>query len=95
MTKNKFFDGVRVSAVHMVHVLEHELQIIKENDMILGLAHQTTEERFIIMREAKKLGVKRISADHPQGHGPFLELTILLILGRKAAKIPRNMPYYV
>jgi len=33
MIKNKFFDGVRVSAVHMVHVLEHELQIIKENDI--------------------------------------------------------------
>jgi 5-methylthioadenosine/S-adenosylhomocysteine deaminase len=33
MIKNKFFDGVRVSAVHMVHILEQELQLIKESDI--------------------------------------------------------------
>jgi len=43
------------------------LKIIAERDMILGLAHQTVEERFIIVKKAKELGVKRISADHPQG----------------------------
>ena len=43
------------------------LKIIAERDMILGLAHQSTEERFIIAREAKKMGVKWISASHPQG----------------------------
>jgi hypothetical protein len=47
--------------------LREVLKIIKEQDMVLGLAHQTTEERFIIVGEAKELGVKRISADHPQG----------------------------
>ena len=47
--------------------LKEVLKIIAEQNMILGLAHQTTEERFIIVKQAKKLGVKRISADHPQG----------------------------
>lgn len=47
--------------------LEQVLKIIAEKDMVLGLAHQSTEERFIIVEKAKKLGVKRISADHPQG----------------------------
>ena len=47
--------------------LREVLKIIKEQDMVLGLAHQTTEERFIIVGEAKEFGVKRISADHPQG----------------------------
>lgn len=43
------------------------LKITAERDMILGLAHQSTEERFIITRKAKELGVKSISASHPQG----------------------------
>ncbi len=33
MVRNNFFEGAKVSAVHMVHVLEQELQIIKENDI--------------------------------------------------------------
>lgn len=33
MTKNNFFEGVKTTAIHMVHVLEQELQIIKENDI--------------------------------------------------------------
>lgn len=33
MMKNKFFDGVRVSAVHMVHVLEQEFGLIKDADI--------------------------------------------------------------
>ena len=47
--------------------LKEVFKLIAEKDMILGLAHQTTAERFIIVKEAKKLGVSRISADHPQG----------------------------
>jgi hypothetical protein len=43
------------------------LKIIAERDMILGLAHQSTEERFLIAQEAKELGVKWMSASHPQG----------------------------
>lgn len=47
--------------------LRDVLKIIAEKEMVLGLAHQSTEERFIIVKEAKTLGVERISADHPQG----------------------------
>lgn len=47
--------------------LKEVLKIIAERDMVLGLAHQSTEERFLIVRESKDLGVNRISADHPQG----------------------------
>jgi hypothetical protein len=47
--------------------LKQMLKIIAEKDMVLGLAHQSTEERFIIVKAAKETGVKRISADHPQG----------------------------
>lgn len=46
--------------------LKDILKIVAEQDMVLGLAHQSTEERFIIVKEAKNMGVKRISADHPQ-----------------------------
>ncbi|NIT14118.1 MAG: amidohydrolase family protein [Candidatus Dadabacteria bacterium] len=33
MVNNNFFDGVRVSTIHMIHVLEQELQLIKENEI--------------------------------------------------------------
>jgi hypothetical protein len=35
--------------------------------MVLGLAHQSAEERFLIVQESRDIGVKRMSADHPQG----------------------------
>ena len=47
--------------------LKEVLKIVAEQDMVLGLAHQSTEERFLIVKESKELGIKRISADHPQG----------------------------
>ena len=47
--------------------LKETLKIVAERDMVLGLAHQSTEERFLVVKEAKVLGVRRISADHPQG----------------------------
>ena len=46
--------------------LKEILKIIAEQNMVLALAHQSMEERFIIVKEAKEMGVKRISADHPQ-----------------------------
>ena len=47
--------------------LKEVLKIIAEKDMVLGLAHQSAEERFLVVQESKDIGVKRISADHPQG----------------------------
>ncbi len=52
---------------NLLPALKEVLAIVAEEDMVLGLAHQSTEERFIIVKAAKEMGVKRISADHPQG----------------------------
>ena len=54
-------------AKNLLPALKDVLAIIAEKDMVLGLAHQSTEERFIIVKAAREMGVKRISADHPQG----------------------------
>lgn len=40
-------------------------KIIAENDMILDPCHAGTKQRFVIIREAKKLGVKKIVITHP------------------------------
>lgn len=40
-------------------------EIIAANDMILDPCHASTKERFIIVEEAKKLGVKRFMITHP------------------------------
>jgi hypothetical protein len=42
------------------------LEIIAERDMVLVLSHQSTRERWRVLQEAKRLGVKRILVDHPQ-----------------------------
>lgn len=42
------------------------LAFIAERDMVLVLSHQSTRERWKVLLEAKRLGVKRILADHPQ-----------------------------
>ncbi len=46
--------------------LKEIFDIIAENDMILSISHQSTHERFVMIEEAKKSGVKRILIDHPQ-----------------------------
>lgn len=40
-------------------------KIIAENDMILDPCHAGTKQRFVIIREAKKMGVKKIVITHP------------------------------
>lgn len=40
-------------------------KIIAENDMILDPCHAGTKQRFVIIREAKKIGVKKIMITHP------------------------------
>ena len=44
------------------------LDMIAKNDGILGLSHQSTSERFLILDEAKKRGVRKIVMEHPQMH---------------------------
>lgn len=39
--------------------------MIKEADIVLDLCHSSTRERFAILKEAKKPGLKRIMVTHP------------------------------
>jgi predicted metal-dependent TIM-barrel fold hydrolase len=49
----------------VVPALREILALVAEGDMVLSLSHQSVKERFIIIDEAKKLGVKRIEVCHP------------------------------
>lgn len=40
-------------------------EIIAENDMILDPCHAGTKQRFVVISEAKKVGVKKIVITHP------------------------------
>jgi hypothetical protein len=40
-------------------------KIVAENNMILDPCHSSTKERFIVIEEAKKLGVKKFTITHP------------------------------
>src|SRR4030066_1116933 len=50
---------------HVVPSLREILSLIAEGDMILSLSHQSVKERFIIIDEEKRAGVKRIEVGHP------------------------------
>jgi hypothetical protein len=43
-------------------------KMIAEKDAILGISHQSTRERYLMVKEAKKSGVRRIVIEHPQLH---------------------------
>ncbi len=40
------------------------LELIAETDMVLGVGHQSTRERFAIVREAVAMGIQRIEITH-------------------------------
>jgi len=40
------------------------LELVAEGDMVLGVGHQSTRERLAVVREAVKMGVKRIEINH-------------------------------
>jgi predicted TIM-barrel fold metal-dependent hydrolase len=48
-----------------VPALYEIMKIVAENDMILDPCHAGTKQRFVVIREAKKLGVKRFVVTHP------------------------------
>ncbi len=50
---------------HVVPSLREILSLMAEGDMILSLSHQSVKERFIVIDEAKRAGVKRIEVGHP------------------------------
>src|SRR5208282_334493 len=45
--------------------LREIFELVAENDMMLDPSHSGTKERFIVIREAKKAGVKRFVVTHP------------------------------
>ncbi len=50
---------------NIVPPLKEIFSMIAEVDMILAMGHQSTKERFILIDEAKKFGIKRIEVIHP------------------------------
>ena len=48
----------------VVPKMKEILALIAETDMVLGLCHQSTRERLIVVREAVKMGVQRIEVNH-------------------------------
>ena len=47
----------------------HEIfKMIAENDGVLGISHQSTRERFMMIELAQKMGIKRIVLEHVQMH---------------------------
>lgn len=44
--------------------LREILALISETDMVLGLGHESTKDKFIIVDEARRLGLNRIEAVH-------------------------------
>ena len=52
----------------LIPQMQEILRMIAESDAILGISHQSTRERFLLIKEAKKAGVQRIVVEHPQLH---------------------------
>jgi len=48
----------------VVPELKEILHLIAEGDMVLGVGHNSTKERFAVVDEAIKMGVKRIEINH-------------------------------
>jgi hypothetical protein len=50
---------------NVVPEMKEILKLMAETDMVLGLCHQSTAERFAVVREAVRAGVARIEVNHP------------------------------
>lgn len=49
----------------VVPALREIFEMIAEADMVLCIGHQSTKERFILIDEARQIGVRRIEVVHP------------------------------
>ncbi len=49
---------------NVVPQMKEILKLMAETDMVLGLCHQSTAERFAVVREAVRMGVERIEVNH-------------------------------
>jgi hypothetical protein len=50
---------------HPVPALREIFDVVAANDMILDPCHSGTKDRFVVVEEARKAGVKRIVVTHP------------------------------
>lgn len=71
----------------IVPALREILAMIAEGDMVLSLCHQSTKERFIIIDEASKAGIKRIEVCHPNQITAKMTLDQMKIAAEKGAFI--------
>lgn len=54
--------------------LKEIFSLIAESEMLLSICHQSTKERYILIDEARKAGVKRIELVHPMQ--PVTKMTV-------------------
>jgi len=50
----------------LLPVVKEILQIVKENDVVLGTGHLSPQEHFVLVEEAIKTGVKKVVLTHVQ-----------------------------
>lgn len=51
----------------VVPALQDVFEVIREHGLILGLSHHSVQERFILIKEARKAGIEKIVINHPLG----------------------------
>jgi hypothetical protein len=69
----------------VVPPLREIFELIAEGDMVLSFSHQSVKERFILLDEAKKIGVKRIEICHPNALTAKMTVDQMKIVSEKGA----------
>jgi hypothetical protein len=62
-------------------------EIIAANDMILDPCHASTKQRFVVIREAKKVGVKHFMITHPNWNVTKMTIDQMIEISRMGAYI--------
>lgn len=63
------------------------IEIVAANDLILDTSHAGTKERFIVVEEAKRMGVKRFAITHPNWNVTKMTLEQEVEMGKMGAYI--------
>lgn len=62
-------------------------EIVAANDMILDPCHASTKQRFVVIEEAKKMGVKRFMITHPNWNVTKMTMDQMIEISRMGAYI--------
>lgn len=62
-------------------------EIVAANDMILDPCHASTKQRFVVVEEAKKVGVKRFMITHPNWNVTKMTMDQMIEISRMGAYI--------